>query len=200
MLLDTPPEISAQLDQAGIFDLSAIFLSHEHFDHIGGLVEFEYWNRVLAIFAGYDVLAKLRLTPRLRAKALLSSFASHTKLHFGGLTVMPFKVIHHVPCYGFVFEEGDTRLVHFTDSGPDFSDLHRRLMEEADVVIFHTPTFEPHRSHISVQRVISLVQELSLRRAIITHINHNNFLHEELVERVAPHGITVAYDGLTMEV
>ena len=200
MLLDTPPEISAQLDQAGIFDLSAIFLSHEHFDHIGGLVEFEYWNRVLAIFAGYDVLAKLRLTPRLRAKALLSSFASHTKLHFGGLTVMPFKVIHHVPCYGFVFEEGDTRLVHFTDSGPDFSDLHRRLMEEADVVIFHTPTFEPHRSHVSVQRVISLVQELSLRRAVITHINHNNFLHEELVERVAPYGITVAYDGLTMEV
>jgi len=44
------------------------------------------------------------------------------------------------------------------------------------------------------------VQELSLRRAVITHINHNNFLHEELVERVAPYGITVAYDGLTMEV
>ena len=200
MLLDTPPEISTLLDRAGVFDLSAIFLSHEHFDHIGGLVEFEYWNRVLAIFAGYDVLPKLRLTPRLRAKALLSGFGSHTKLHFGGLTVMPFKVVHHVPCYGFVFEEGDTRLVHFTDSGPDFSDLHRRLMKEADVVIFHTPTFEPHRSHISVQRVISLVQELSLRRAVITHINHNNFLHEELVERVAPHGITVAYDGLTMEV
>ncbi len=200
LLLDTPPEISSLLNRAEVFDLSAVLLSHEHFDHIGGLVEFEYWNRVLPIFVGYDVLPKLQLTPRLQAKALLSGFHPHTRLHFGGLTVMPFKVVHHVPCYGFVFEEGDTRLVHFTDSGPELSDIHRHLLEGADVAIFHTPTFEPHHSHISVQKVISLVQEYSIQRAVITHINHNNLLHEELVEKTSSHGITVAYDGLTLEV
>ena len=200
ILLDTPPEISSQLDQAEVFDLSAVFLSHEHFDHIGGLVAFEYWNRVLPIFAGYDVLPKLRLTPRLEERALLSGFYPHTRLHFGDLTVMPFKVIHHVPCYGFAFEEAGTRLVHFSDSGPELSDLHRHLLEGADVAIFHTPTFEPNHSHISIQSIIPLAQEYSFQRAVITHINHNNLLHEELVERVAPYGITVAYDGMTLEV
>ncbi len=200
ILLDTPPEISALLNQAEVFDLSAVLLSHEHFDHIGGLVEFEYWNRVLPIFAGYDVLPKLRLTPRLESRALLSGFYPHTWLHFGDLKVMPFKVIHHVPCYGFAFEETGTRVLHFSDSGPELGNLHRHLLAGADVAIFHTPTFEPYRSHISVQGVISLVQEYSLRRAVITHINHHNLLHEELVERVAPYGITVAYDGLTLEV
>ena len=200
ILLDTPPEISALLNQAEVFDLSAILLSHEHFDHIGGLVEFEYWNRVLPIFAGYDVLPKLRLTPRLEERALLSGFCSHTWLHFGDLTVMPFKVTHHVPCYGFAFEEAGTRVLHFSDSGPELSDLHRRLLEGANMTIFHTPTFEPYRSHISVQEVISLVQDYPTQRMVITHINHSNLLHEELVEKTAPHGITVAYDGLTLEV
>ncbi len=200
ILLDTPPEINTLLNRAEVFDLSAILLSHEHFDHIGGLIEFEYWKRVLPIFAGYDVLPSLRLTPRLEERALLSGFYSHTRLHFGDLSVMPFKVIHHVPCYGFAFEEAGTRVLHFSDSGPELSDLHRHLLERADVAIFHTPTFELHRSHISVQEVISLVQDYSIQRVVITHINHDNLLHEELVEKTAPHGITVAYDGLTLEV
>ncbi|HEY66710.1 MAG: hypothetical protein DRI79_01550 [Chloroflexi bacterium] len=200
ILLDTPPEIGTLLNQAEIFDLSAILLSHEHFDHIGGLTEFEYWNRVLPIFAGYDVLPKLRLTPRLAERALLSGFYSHTWLHFGDLRVMPFKVIHHVPCYGFAFEEAGVRVLHFSDSGPELGALHRHLIERADVAIFHTPTFEPYRSHISVQEVISLAQEYTIQRVIITHINHNNLLHDELVERTASYGITVAYDGLTLEV
>ncbi len=200
ILLDTPPEISALLNRAEVFDLSAVFLSHEHFDHIGGLVEFEYWNRVLPIFAGYDVLPKLRLTPRLESQALLSGFHSHTRLCFGDLTVMPFKVIHHVPCYGFAFEEAGTRVLHFSDSGPELSNLHYHLLNEAAVAIFHTPTFEPYRTHISIRDVIALMQECPLQRIVITHINHNNLLHNELVEKVAPYKITVAYDGLTLEV
>jgi phosphoribosyl 1,2-cyclic phosphate phosphodiesterase len=200
LLLDTPPEIGALLNRAEVFDLSAVFLSHEHFDHIGGLVEFEYWNRVLPIFAGYDVLPKLRLTPRLENQALLSGFHSHTELCFGDLTVMPFKVVHHVPCYGFAFEEAGARVLHFSDSGPELSNLHYHLLEGATMAIFHTPTFESYRTHISVRDIISLVQDCFLQQVVITHINHNNLLHEELVERVAPHGITVAYDGLTLEV
>jgi phosphoribosyl 1,2-cyclic phosphodiesterase len=74
------------------------------------------------------------------------------------------------------------------------------LAKEADIVIFHTPTLEAHRHHISVQNVIALVQDWSLQRAVITHINHDNLTHAELVEKVAPYDITVAYDGLTMEI
>lgn len=67
ILLDTPPEIGALLNRAEVFDLLAVFLSHEHFDHVGGLTEFRYWNRVLPTLAGFDVLPKLRLTPRLES-------------------------------------------------------------------------------------------------------------------------------------
>ena len=200
ILLDTPPEIGLQLNQAGVFDLAAILLSHEHYDHIGGLTDFEYSNQVLPVFVGNDVLPQLRLPPRLQERALLSGFHAHTWLHFGKLRIMPFKVVHHVPCYGFVFEHEDSRIVHFTDSSPELGILHRQLAEQADMVIFHTPTFERHPHHTSVKEVISLVQEWALHRTVLTHINHNNLSHEELNEQVAPLEITVAYDGLALQI
>jgi len=39
LLVDTPPEISSMLNRAHFSDLAAILLTHEHFDHIGGLTE-----------------------------------------------------------------------------------------------------------------------------------------------------------------
>jgi len=35
---------------------------------------------------------------------------------------------------------------------------------------------------------------------VITHINHHNRRHDELVEILAPHNILVAHDGLELEV
>ncbi len=200
LLLDVPPEISQQLNEGRIYDLTAILLSHEHHDHIGGLIEFEFWLKVLPVFAGSEVLPKLLLTPRLKKQALLSGFQAQTRLYFGGLTVMPFKVIHHVPCYGFVLESEGTRVVHFTDSDSKLSNLHRSLVRDADLVIFHTPTYEAHRHHLCVENVVALVKDWSLKQTVITHINHHNLSHQELVEKLAPEGVIVAHDGLTMEI
>jgi phosphoribosyl 1,2-cyclic phosphate phosphodiesterase len=201
LLVDTPPEISYLLDRQDFSDLSAILLSHEHYDHVGGLTEFEYWcSRVLHVFAGYDVLPRLDFTPRLSQMILPSEFESHGRLTFGSLSVTPFKVMHHVPCYGFLFEEAGKKVVYYSDSNQMLSEFHVRLLVQADVAIFHTPTFEHAEHHISVQELVALLERYPTRQAIITHINHHNQLHNELVEILAPHNIKVAYDGLELEV
>lgn len=201
LLIDTPPEISRMLDQGHFSDISAILLSHEHYDHVGGLTEFEYWcNRVLHVFAGYDVLPQIHLTPRLSTMVLPSEFHSHSLLSFGALRVTPFKVMHHVPCYGFFFQEGDKRVVYYSDSSGMLSEFHLRLLAEADVAIFHTPAFEYTEHHISVQELVDLLQRRPTRQPVITHINHHNRRHDELVEILRPHNVLVAYDGLELEV
>lgn len=201
LLVDTPPEISYLLDREDFSDLSAILLSHEHYDHVGGLTEFEYWcNRVLHVFAGYDVLSQLHFTPRLSQMILPSEFESHSRLFFGSMRVTPFKVMHHVPCYGFLFEESSKKIVYYSDSSQMLSEFHVRLLADADVAIFHTPAFEQTEHHISVQELIAFLQRYPTRQAVITHINHHNRRHDELVEILAPHNILVAYDGLELEV
>lgn len=201
ILVDTPPEISQMLEAAEFNDLTAIFISHEHFDHVGGIVEFEYWcNRILYVFAGYDVLPKIRFTPRLVSRVLPATFTSHVTLTFGPLQVTPFKVVHHVPCYGFLFTEGDRQVVYFTDGDDQMSEYHLRLLTTADVAIFHTPTFEPDDHHIGVTELMALLERYPVRHAVITHINHNNRLHEELEALLQPYNVVVAYDGMTMEV
>lgn len=200
LLVDTPPEISNMLDQEGFADISIILLSHEHYDHVGGLTEFEYWcNRVLHVFAGYDVLSHIHFTPRLSTMALASAFHSHTPLTFGTLRVTPFKVMHHVPCYGFLFEEEGKQVVYYSDSSEMLSEFHLQLLTKADMAIFHTPAFEQTDHHISVEGLIQLLQSYPSRQPVITHISHHNRLHAELEQILAPHHILVAYDGLEIE-
>ena len=201
LLIDTPPEISNMLQAVEFNDLTAILLSHEHYDHVGGIIEFEYWcDRVLHVFAGYDVLPKIQFTPRLSTRVLPAVFTSHVVLSFGPLQVMPFKVLHHVPCYGFLLREGSTQVVYFSDGSNQMSEFHLRLLAQADVAIFHTPTFDAEEHHISVQEVVTLMERYSPRQIIITHINHHNRLHEELEAYLQPYNIRVAYDGMEVDV
>lgn len=207
ILVDTPPDISRQLDSSRIHELSAILLSHEHYDHVGGLTEFEYWvNVVIYIFAGFELLSKLQLSPRMQEKALLSPFFSHSPLYFGAIQITPFKVLHTVDTYGFTIYDAESKkkVVYFSDSNRHLGYYHRYLLKNADIIIVHTPRFEskgPMDDHISVKEVIELTQKYDLGKVILTHINHHNRLYEELVEYLKPYpNIIVGYDGMVLEV
>lgn len=207
ILIDTPPDISRQLNLSNIHNLSAVFLSHEHYDHIGGLNEFEYWvNVVIHVFAGFGVLPQLQLSPRLQEKALLSPFTSHSPLYFGDIRVTPFRVSHTNNTYGFnIYDvKSQRQVVYFSDSSHNLGNYHLHLLKTTDVVILHTPRFEPRGpddDHISVQGVVELVQHYDLGRVILTHINHHNLLYQELVDYLKPYpNIIVGYDRMVLEV
>ena len=65
ILFDTPASIGQMLNEKRIFHISAIFLSHKHFDHIAGITEFEYWPKKIPVYGNMSVLGNFEITDRL---------------------------------------------------------------------------------------------------------------------------------------
>lgn len=92
--------------------LDAVVVTHEHEDHLRGLVRFAD-RHDLPVHATHGTLRALGERPQ-RAQV----FDAHRPLRLGGLTLEPFPVVHDAtePCQ-FVVSNGARRLGLLTDSG-----------------------------------------------------------------------------------
>jgi phosphoribosyl 1,2-cyclic phosphate phosphodiesterase len=202
ILLDTPPSIRQMLNEEQIFQITAIFLSHKHFDHVGGITEFEYWPEKIPVYGNVSVLGNFEITERLYRNCEFHVLYEKKSVKLGGITVKPFEVPHVVPTNGLVFHENHDRIVHFSDrSKAAFTDYEKRLIKGSNIAVFHAPSYDQAEDHIDVVSVMDLARKYPSTRFVISHIGHNNFPHEVLEEKLAPFdNITVAYDGLVLEV
>ena len=206
LLMDTPPDIRDLLDINRIRQIHGIYLSHQHSDHAGGLEEFLYWGAEVDLFAEprvYRQLVRNHWGERLRDIAFHLPIRPGIAIRFNDFALIPFEVRHSVPCFGLAINEGGRRVVHLTDSATQLSNYAQSLIDGCDALIVNTPFFGPIESeaHLSVEEAIALKAETGARRLVLTHIAHHNRPHDELEDYVAQfEGVTVAYDGFTMEV
>ncbi len=200
LLFDTPTSIRDALNEEKIFHITAIFLSHKHFDHIGGITEFEYWPEKLSVYGNMSALGNFETTNRLYEKCKFHVLHSRETVKIGAIKVTPFDVDNRTPTYGLRFVNGEKSIVHFNDKlGSRLSDYEKGMVSRADIAVFHTPAFDGETDHIDVLGVISIAKKFPSTRFVISHIGHNNFSHEELLEKLTPYqNMTVAYDGLEM--
>ncbi len=202
ILFDTPASIGQMLNKERIFHVSAIFLSHKHYDHIAGITEFEYWPEKIPVYGNMSVLGNFEITDRLYEQCKFHVLHDRESVKVGGIKVTPFDVSHKIPTFGLIFKYDDQRIVHFSDSvNTKLSDYQRLQVKQANLVIFHTVSWDGGTDHIDIITVIKIAQRYPKTRFVITHIGHNAFSHEELVEKLSPYkNIIVAYDGLELRV
>ena len=202
ILFDTPNSVGQMLNEKCIFDISAIFLSHKHYDHIAGITEFEYWPEKIPVYGNMSVLGNFEVTDRLYEQCKFRVLYDRESVKVGGIKVTPFDVSHKIPTLGLIFRQNDKRIVHFSDSGnTKLSDYQRAQVRQAQLVIFHTVAWDGGTDHIDIITVIKIAERYPETRFVITHIGHNTFPHEELVEKLSPYkNITVAYDGLEVRI
>lgn len=212
LLVDTPPELRLQLVRERVERVDAVFLSHEHADHVHGIDDLRIFSlrrgRPLPLYvAGEFVDGLVRrfsyiwgpeaaaqpgsAVPELE----LRTFEDREPFEAGGLELVPIAFPHGVyRSYGF--RVGDLAVVV---DGKEIPEDAAELLRGVRVLVINALWFgNPHPGHFNIEEAIEAAKTLGARETYLTHLAHR-VSHAELEERL-PDGVRAAHDGLKIEI
>jgi phosphoribosyl 1,2-cyclic phosphate phosphodiesterase len=203
IVIDAGPDFRQQMLTARVKKLDAIFLTHEHKDHIAGMDDLRAFNYKSQ--AAIDIYAEERVQNAVRKEyAYVFSEIQYPgvpkmELHnidtynidLRGDILIPLRIFHYrLPILGFRI--GD--MAYITDANYIPEETREKLIGVKYLVI-NALRKEKHISHFSLGEALKLIEEVSPRNAFITHIGHQMGRHAD-VNRELPVNVTLAWDGL----
>jgi phosphoribosyl 1,2-cyclic phosphate phosphodiesterase len=210
LLVDTTPDLRAQLLRADVASLSAILWTHAHNDHIIGLDDIRPLSDRCGYVPGYGdahTIAHLHrvfdyvfLPGREHGgfpRAMAHVVTPRQTFAVGDISVTAIPIRHgRRDILAYRFESGGSVLVYATDCS-HIPDASWELMRGADVLVLDALRHREHPAHFSVAQALEAVAQLQPRRTFFTHIAHD-LAHEETNEAL-PAGVKLAYDMLSVE-
>lgn len=205
ILFDCSPDFRQQAILSNIDRVDAIVLTHQHYDHVGGLDDLRTiaWDREIQIYAEPSVIdsIKARLsyyfgehrypgTPRLR----LVPIESLDPFSIYDLEIQPIRVLHgRQPILGFRL--GD--FAFLTDAKTIAREELDKLRGVDTLFINALRFFKPHPTHQTIEDALAQIDYLRPRQSFIIHLSHHVPPHAEL-QQMLPNGVFAGYDGLTL--
>lgn len=208
LLVDTTPDMRAQLLACAIARVDAIVFTHSHADHVTGLDDVRGLNR--AASRPLDAYATRRtldeITQRFpyafrpwqppgffRPVLMQREIEPGSLIHAAGMDVRTFVQDHHVmPTLGLRIG----RFGYSTDV-IDLDESAFAALEGIDTWLVGCFQRQPHFTHAHVDLVASWVQRLRPRRTVLTHMGYD--LDWAWMQANLPPGIEPAHDGLILE-
>ena len=207
LLIDCGPDFREQMLRIKMQNpLDAVLITHEHYDHVGGIDDLRpfTFERDLPLYA--DDYACRHLRQRLPYCLVRHSYPGiprldlheikeGDKLQFGSLEVTALRVMHgELPILGYRI--GD--VAYLTDMTELF-ETSLPLIKDIKLLIIGALRHTPHKTHQTVERAIEFSQSLGSIPTYFIHMSHHLGLHA-VEEAKLPQGFHFAYDGLVLEV
>ena len=206
LLVDCGPNFREQMLRIKMTKpLDAVLITHEHYDHVGGIDDLRpfTFDRNLPLFA--DDYACRHLRQRLPyclvrhtypgiPKLDLHEIKEGDKMQFGELEVTAIRVMHgELPIMGYRI--GD--VAYLTDMTELF-DSSLPLLKGIKLLIIGALRHTPHKTHQTVEHAIEFSRSLGNIPTYFIHMCHQVGLYE-VEEQKLPEGFHYAYDGLVLE-
>ncbi|WP_299577887.1 MBL fold metallo-hydrolase [uncultured Sunxiuqinia sp.] len=206
IVIDAGPDFRQQMLRIGLRKLDAIFLTHEHTDHIFGLDDIRAFNWVQkhptdiyaekrvqnSIKRVFDYVFEENKYPGIPQMNL--HLVENKPFSLNGIEVIPVRGFHHkLPVFGFRLGA----MAYLTDVNRVEPEEQQKLLG-LDVLIVNALRFEKHISHFNLEEALELIDRVKPKRAYLTHVSHLMGKHEDVQQQLPGH-VSLAYDGLKLE-
>lgn len=203
VLIDTTPDLRAQLLAAGVERLDAVFYTHDHADHTHGIDDlrgFYHLDREkVPVFGDLQTIELLRERFGYvfkKVEGYPAICAAHTldgPKKVGALTMHPFEQGHgNGISLGYRF--GDfaysTDLNRLPETAFD-------ALKGVKIWVVDALRYKPHPTHSHLAQTLEWIEKVQPEQAILTHMTWD--MDYETLARELPAGVVPAYDGMVIE-
>lgn len=206
VLVDTSPDLRAQLLDAGAGTIDAVIWTHDHADHVHGLDDLrQLYHNGGAPIAGYARPATIDV---LRARfgyvfegadgypatASLSELPDQIRIGDIGISVTD-QPHGSITSAGLRFQSDGKSVGYATDFHRMTNEM-RILYRGLDLWIADALRRRPHPTHPHLAATLAWADELAPRRTLLTHMD-NSMDYRTLLDELPP-GVEPAYDNMVV--
>lgn len=186
--------------------INAVLITHEHYDHVGGLDDLRPFCR----FADVDIYAEKNVCAALKSripycfaenrypgvpKINLNTIYADTPFLVAGIEIVPIRIYHgKLPIVGYRIGS----MAYLTDTS-HIPDEEFAKLQNLDALIISALRYDRHPSHQTVDEALANIGRIAPKTAYLIHMSHHIGLHAE-VEKRLPQNIRLAYDTLKLEI
>lgn len=208
VLIDTSPDLRAQMLDAGIGEIDAVVFTHAHADHVHGIDDLRMivFNMKARIPVWADGATQNDLLNRFGYAFVqpegspyppileLNTIAGDVRIDGAGgpISLTPFEV-EHGAIHSLGFRVGD--LAYLPDVS-DIPDAAWPTLEGLDCLVVDALRRTPHPSHAHLEKTLEWLKRAAPTRGVLTNMHID--LDYATVQSETPDYITPAHDGMVI--
>ncbi|WP_165041922.1 MBL fold metallo-hydrolase [Dysgonomonas sp. ZJ709] len=205
ILIDCGPDFREQILGEEFTKIHGVLITHEHYDHVGGLDDLRPYCKLgdIEIYSNKIALDSLRARipycfnnhPYPGIPVLhLNEVASDKPFLIEGVEVLPINIIHYkLPIYGYRIQD----FAYLTDVKHIPEEEYDKL-KNLEVLVIDALRIKEHLSHENLEQALENIRRIAPQKAYLIHMSHQIGLHAE-VQKDLPENVFLSYDGLELE-